>query len=118
MTYELPDEVRQEAAVAAIKGLYAAEGWALPPEENMKIVDAITPILAAHFERIGAEKMREAAAQVVMAEHEPWAIMRIGQPIDMAKVMADSQLQMFGRRAAAIRTLPLPSQATNPTEEA
>lgn len=134
MTYELPDEVREAAARAlnpepweqenqfgnpfvdepVLQAKY--EGFyrdGIQERKNVELarVDALTPILAAHFERIGAEKMREAAAQAIepMDGYTDW----------------NKQFHpgVFGPKfAAAIRTLPLPaqhdSQTTNDTEEA
>lgn len=79
-TYELPDEVRESACGELHHVLSPKIGKIrLDDHEGIEYdtaffraaiyqaVDAVTPILAAHFERIGAEKMREAAAE--LAEH-------------------------------------------------
>lgn len=111
MTYELPDE----AAIALEESLAKIIEVECPRDEFGAAeffragVTYALPILAAHFERSGAEKMREAAAQV--ADRYAPVIQTMTQVV-----------QHDGRVPDAIRALPLPvqhdSQTTNDTEEA
>jgi len=82
-TYELPDEVAAQA-----QGIIADARKYPDYCTDAEVLDGIMLTIAAHFERAGAEKMREAAAQVT---------------------------EDFDRRGAfdsgaAIRALPLPAQ--------
>lgn len=106
----LTDEAREKCARLLAEANSDFEGAEPIWYPYLEDVDAIAPILLA----AGAADMQERAAQVVMDNHEPWAIMALGgTEFDMTKVLADSPLQMMGRRAAAIRALPTTPEEGN-----
>lgn len=126
MTYELPDEVLVAAVARASLALAVYHGDT-DGEDNPQVrpymggaetaIMSVLGILASHFERSGAEKMREAAAErigVSVIEMNNNGL-RLPEP-EWRRLREDCDLLLDA--AAAIRALPLPSQVTNSTEEA